>query len=802
MAILDPSLCYGGAQAPTAVYSADASREVFGGAAYRFPRWWDSSGNGRYFSGGGTDDTNPRVNTTIGPWSRRVIRFAPSGAYTPYMISNTAASSMLGASGAMISFALYLNTVTTNSATGNNNEGIICSNSTTEGLGIFARNNGGNIILYAGNSAGGYVFCNLSGVLQLQTWYHIILQHTANTLWLYAVSPDGVMSYTNVVSGATTSLAAALRLGVNGAAGGNKFSDCAIAGLRMWNSSAANVYKLWAYYQSAFGNLGDAQAQGADMGARRLYLMSDQPKRQELVSNSPKLALLDCDLGDDYGTANEPEYPTADGKGALDATWSRAEARIHGLRFNGDTLKVSLDGPVLKDRNVGYLEDNGASLAPSSWNDGRMFIQPGSTRRAFGRPSVKHLEREPDGLVALVPPDVEAYNRSGVLIEGAAYNHVLYSSAFAAGWTYVTDVAHGGSVARTATLGTGYELFAQEVSAYGVKFIHGAGAGKAEQSMVPSAAITTLTVNWVLSIDWEGTAAPSYRVTRAADGWYWNDSTGAYQAGAIDNLCAGDLQRNGGYRHQSKPITKAGAGNVTPIIVYPAAIADGATCMVTHVQAEEWYDVSINFAPIDASCASSRIPTTTVAVLRQDDAVALSAPAVGDAYLLESRGTMIVLFKPQWSSVSSAGYSFVFHSDFDAAPVVNNVFEMYAVVGAAKWRARGSGWDASLLESSAPATRNTWHVLAIRWSGADLEFGFSDQSVTVFMDGISGTTAPLCVLTRPSSPTLYCSGTGIISRRPVHAYIKRTEIIPRCLSDAEIAAISTSWIAHAVAEGW
>jgi hypothetical protein len=800
MAILDPALCYGGTQAPTGVYTADASREVFGAAAYRFPRWWDSSGNGRYFSGGGTDNTNPRVNTTIGPWSRCVIRFAPSAPYLPYMLSNTAASSMLGASGATISLMVYLNTVTTNSATANQNEGIIASNSTTEGVGLFVRNNAGNIILYAGNSSGGYAFCNLSGVLQLQTWYHVILQHTSNTLWLYAVTPDGAMSFTSVASGATTSLANALLLGVNGGAGGSKYSDCAIAGLRMWNTSLStpNIYKLWAYYQAAFGNLGDAQAQGADMGTRRLYLMSDQPKRQELVSNSPKLALLDCDLGDDYATANEPEYPSADGKGALDATWSRAEARIHGLRFNGDTLKMSMDGPDLDNRLVGYLEDNGASLAPNSWNDGRMIIVPGSTRRAFGRPSVKYIEREPDGLVAVVPPDVEAYNRSGVLIEGAAYNHVLYSSAFAAGWTYVTDAAHGGSVARTATLGTGYELFAQEVSAYGVKFIHGAGGAKAEQSMAPTAAITTLTVNWVLSLDWKGDAAPSYRVTRAADGWYWNDATAAYQAAAVTNLCAGDLQRNGGYRHQSKPITKAGAGNISLIIVYPAAIADSATCMVTHVQAEEWYEPGLPLL-YAANCATSRIPTSAVAVLRMNDVVQMSGADLSEMFNSEHL-TMLFLIKPLWTGadIDSGTYSPTLFQDIDVVTrtIYNSVF-FIEVAGVKTW----AGIAALFSDPASPTVRGQWMVIGLRANGAALELGLPIHTSSIFVNGIKGLDSAVVSAHALITPSLY-SKANATGQGDANAYIKRTEIIPRCLSDAEIAAISTSWIAHAVAEGW
>lgn len=801
MPILDPSLRPGGSSPPSAVYEADALCEV-GAGTYRLPYWWDSSGLNGYLYGGLTDNTNPRVNVSIGPWARRVVRFAAAAPYLPQMQTNGIGSTLFSTTGAFAICALYLNTVTTNSGTANANEGIWCSNSTSAGLGLWARNNGGNIILYAGNYAGGaWQFCGVSG-LALQTWYTVYIRHTGNMLYLDVISPAGVYFTEGLIaSGTTDSLAQRIVMGRNAQAVPS-YGDFAIAGFRTWNTAlnASLARKLVTYYSETYGNLGDCPEQARDTYARRLFLMADQPKHSTIIQDSDTLALLDLAPGDDIAAQNETDYPTADGKGSGDQSWSRAEVCVRGLTIDADRLKMSVQGLALRGRLAGYIEDNDADLAPSMWRSGPSVLLPGGTRRAFGRPSYKWLEREPDGLVDTVYPDVEAYNRSGLLIEGAARNHCLYSSAFAAtGWTYVTDAAHGGSVARTATAGTAYELFAQEVSAYGVKFIHGTGAGKAEQSMTPSAAIATLTANWVFSIDWKGTAAPSYRVTRAADGWYWNDTTGAYQAAAVTNLCAGDLQRNGGYRHQSKPITKAGAGNVTPTIVYPAAIADGAVCWVTHVQCEEWYDPE-STAILAASCATSRIPTTTAAVSRIGDKVCIS----GADYLSTACGTMLILFRPEWNSTDADAVMIrVFHHDFDAvAGQVHNALLYYHPLGI--WRFED--FTASdLAGTSAPAARNTWHVLAARWTGAAQELGITSPTRNVFMDGIKGSdsVAGGTAMTTPMQATLYSPAVYNVNLfRACDSYIKHTEIIPRCLSDAEIAAISSSWIAMANAKGW
>jgi hypothetical protein len=808
MSILDPKLDVGGTYPPTLVLSSEAVLAQLATVAYRLSTWYDSSGGTGYFSGGGTDNTDPNVDTTTAPYGRKCVAFSPSGAFKPYMLSSLNASVYSASSQFTLAMQLYVNSVTTNSATGNLNESPLCCSVANGGFGIFLRNIGGTtptIFLGVYNGTGWAYTAGFA--ITLQQWYTaIFVAGGTGTISTSLWTPSGTRQYQQTVStGGIASLAYKIVLGRNGQAA-PAYSDVRMAEVRMYNAYleantalSLQYYALAGYYLSMFGTRGDAVSQGQDSGGRRLFFLG--APREEPTISPASLEYLDLYLGDSLAVREDLTAPDPGGAGIADAVWQQREVRLDSWELDLDAMALTLHGQTLNRRLVGYYDDNGRpQVASNRWNEGSSIVLPGGTRRAFGRPSYKWVERCTDGRVARVAPDVEAITPWGKLYEGAAKNHVLHSAFDAAGtgWTLVTDAAHGGTLAATATLASGYDLFDQSVTLYALKFVHGAGGAKADQTATVAAAITTATQNLVVSIDWAITA-PSWRLSRT-DGKFWNDTSAppAWQAGSCVNLCAGTANALGIHRHQSTPITGS-ATNYTLTIVLPAATADGAVCWVEHVQLEERYDAWMS-AAISASCATSRIPTTTAAYLRMADTVALGVPVSGQQYLSTICGTMLFLFRPLWSDTDSEPTAIrSFHMDMDV--VGQNVRNaLWYWPSNAFWNFFDfAGGQARCLAASAHVTRNTWNVVALTWSSAAGENGTKSPTSTLYVNGVKGTVFGRGVST-PLIPQLYSPAILNVNYYGADSCIRRTLIMPRCLSDAEIAAISTSWIAQAVAE--
>ncbi len=815
MPALAPEIDVFGATPPSGVFLADALAEVNSGTAYRLPRWLDGSTNGFQFDGGGSDNTNPRVDLATPPYGHRCVGFAKASPYLPFMITpaGTTGASFWTAGAKTCVLMLYVNSCVTNAAVAAQNEGIISAAGPNQGWGLYARTNGGKYYLYLANYSAA-AWQSASVEIALQTWYCVAMFHNAaNQLRLYVWNLDGGQigvdgGAWSVNSAATDALNGRIVLGRNGLAT-PVYSDCRIAELRMWKTaltpSQGQLEQVAACCLSGWGTRGDPVEEGRHTGSLTLQLCG-KPAEIACVPPQSRVELLDHKLGDDIPIRSDRTAPDQSGIGMGDSPWQQRAMRVSRIEFDPKAKTIVLKGPTLRNRSTQYVLDFGRlDLPGSQWDPGCMRLAPSGVRTAYGRPSIAWLPRPSDGLVDRVAPHVLGLDSWGARIETCARNHPLNSSAALqnASWSRADDAAHGGSLTATATLETGCDLFTQDVTKYGWRVVHGSGAGKTDQTLSQTISTIVAGLDYVLSASW-ALVAPSLKVSRASDGWYWNDAAG-WQAASCVNLCGGTPNARGIARHQTKPIPMDGSA-VTVTVVWPAALPDAAVSWLLHVQLEDRYDVVTGTA-LSATHATSHIPTGAALVVRHPPSLSAycSSPFIdGD------HGTLLILFRPLWTdaALDAGGVRlFFFLQIADPTDYYANGVELYYASswgGAHEWRAQFSRGGllvgaATLPRSAAPVTRHTWHALALTWSGAAGEHGRAYVR-SIYVDGVRGTdlvdSAPLVL---PS--WLFIGGPAFASPSwPADADIRRFELLSECLSAEEVALRSAEAIAQATAE--
>ena len=230
-----------------------------------------------------------------------------------------------------------------------------------------------------------------------------------------------------------------------------------------------------------------------------------------------------------------------------------------------------------------------------------------------------------------------------------------------------------------------------------------------------------------------------WRLQRAVDSNYWNDSTGAWGAGSVDNplvLVATRSASNPDTRGYSKAIN-VGASNttLTLALVTPAGGTAGRLDRIYHVQLE------------DLAWATSRIVTTTTTYARALETQAVTNTS-GKRPLHTTCGTFLVQVVPEYTAADALAQGtdlYFLDMTYDAS----NWFRVYYDVSAGNllFEIRAAGTTTTATKAWSPV-RGTTYKLGARWTSSAGELDLTARTHSIFIDGVKGTDA-----TRAGEPT-------------------------------------------------
>jgi hypothetical protein len=428
------------------------------------------------------------------------------------------------------------------------------------------------------------------------------------------------------------------------------------------------------------------------------------------------LSFLDYDLGDDI-----PLEDAREGWGRK--PWERGRGRVVGMSVGpGASVGLELED-VLPQLTSFWLR--GEALAgidgASAVGDGVALIVPGSTV-SVSRASVDYVD-SPAGIdVQDAGPVVRIFancwpsERRGTLVQRERVNE-LDRSSFKSGLTGLTVTQGSGSVVIDQTVGE--QLFNDAIVTDGHALMT---AGAPHSAFASIQWPTTGNVGLgsdhaVISVDYRCSSAlpgdgPTWRLARSSDGWFFNDTTGAWQSGAVGNALTPSLTW---VRSKSKPVPVIAGGTREYTMV--VRLSAGGTALRTVRLAHSQLESSLDADHGSATWRSSRIVTDASGqIVREATTITLANDGSGAYVVPNSRGTMRWRVVTQWSSVdATTGDVFTLMSlRYDA----DNAWLLRYVVGTGMvFTARSGGTDVQAIVD-VPLVADTEYYVAARWTSS------------------------------------------------------------------------------------
>lgn len=490
------------------------------------------------------------------------------------------------------------------------------------------------------------------------------------------------------------------------------------------------------------------------------------------------LAMLDLELGDDLSVTH-PAGPNDSGEGWGATNWKR---RLHQLREES----IDLNSMTVTYRTRGRRQflctdwDTAVTARSSSQvEDGVARLTVGGTV-THTRASTSWVDDPGSRLITLRATNEKPYSYAGttgygeLLMESAATNYLVHSSA-ADGATSVAALTIAGISGTFAEESSPTQpLFEASVSNYAYKFTAGSPHGGDRRATWPATASILANTDVRFSIDYMNTGTVSadrltYRIQRASDSNYWNDSTGAWGAGATDNPLTLAATRT---RAWSKVIDVGGSN--TTLTVSLAMLSGGTAARVDrvyHVQLENLAWVTSHIVT-SASTYTRALQTYTV------------TNTSGKRPLNSTGGTWMCQIRPHYTAADAlaTGTDLYF---LDLTYDSNNWFRIYYDVSAGNllFEIRTSGTTTTASKAWSP-TRGTAYKLAARWTSEHGEFGLT-RTHDIYIDGVKGTSATRASDPARSTVSLYRWGDS--SGAAANGYVSRWLLTQVVYSDAEIA---------------
>lgn len=263
-----------------------------------------------------------------------------------------------------------------------------------------------------------------------------------------------------------------------------------------------------------------------------------------------------------------------------------------------------------------------------------------------------------------------------------------------------------------------------------------------------------------------------WRYVRNSDGFFWNDSTGAFQAGAIDNVAPLSTVQA---EFVSKRIATGGsASTFTLSWVKNSGGTAAFKSRIYHWQLEDNYWPT---PPIVTTAATYAREVQTYGV---EHLPSVDKPAFNNEF-----GTFLVECISGFDAADMdayGGFPALKHLEFDA----NNRWLLFYNSGTQTLDFLVEVAGATVAASIAWApVRGTRYRIGARWIGAAGELGETPYTISVFLDGVRGTDAVRAGDPVEADSVLYLGGDGI--GNAFNGTIRRIVSVQFPMTDAEIA---------------
>lgn len=586
------------------------------------------------------------------------------------------------------------------------------------------------------------------------------------------ISADGGTETTTALSGTRyASVTNDARMGQDG----GTYCDGWLAEVIIYSSSLSGGDKtlINAYLRDKFFSSAPGQnEQIRDTLSRRLWMLRRAPGILEV---EVPLALLDADILDRI--AVEAEFgpaPAAAGWGGK--KWQRRAFTIQRQEWNIGARTVKL---TLLDRRPldCLLWDTGCTdERNSSARQGGVARLRKGLGFTFSRQSNAWPVNPADSTaVTYCANNERAISQTGELLEEARTNECLRSS-FASGTTGLT-LAGTGTNGSAIAVDTADLFFDQATTPNSLKFTAGSPhAAELRATFPATASWATTPARVTIDHKTDNGEGLYWRLQRSGDSNYWNDSTGAWGAGSVDNACATSTSRNPSNRSISKSVTMDATSRTLTLSVFLQS--GGTASRVSHL-----YHVQIE----KGTYPSSRIVTDAAAVTRvktqlsHDVTTALKDydPALGGLWCQVT---------PNWSSseLGSTEDMYLYYMETNGGADHDALFyDASAGAWVFERKVGGSTYTAS---KTASVTRGTTYSIGCRWTGVEAELDLPAYTISVFVDGVKGTDATSAVPTFTSPETLY-RGSDSSFAKQANGQVREWRIFPYAPTDEEIARL-------------
>lgn len=611
----------------------------------------------------------------------------------------------------------------------------------------------------------------------LDSWHFAVKRQTYNSKISISLDGGAEVETTGIGAwGPTYPTNNVMYIGSDGAATAKGLF--AEGGIYSASLSDTHLKALQDYLRARYFAVTPAQnEQVRDVLSRRLWVRRRAPG---VLSVSAPLWMLDADILDRI--ALEAEYgPAPAGAGWRAKKWARRAFSIQRMGLSEDGDRVMLELLDRRPLDV-FLWDTGMTNEPAlilnaTRQSGVARLLKGNTVTFTRATRAWVLNPADDSAVIEIQQGERALTSLGEYLEEERTNELLRSS-FVSGTTGLTL---GGTGTNGSSIDTDPDdqFFNPEMGAESLKFTAGDPHSADLTCQFPATASIPANTKLRLSIDHKtDSGEPLHvRLTRGVDGYYWNDSTPGWQAGAVDNALPSQADRDPADRWISEEVDVGGsATTLTLTVLLPSGGTASRVSHLYHVQLEE------------GSHPTSRIVSDDEANTRDKSELSIDVPAAQKIFDPEL-GCFYCEVLTDWSS-SELGTSedrYVFWMTTNGGADHDCLFyDASAGAWVLERKVGGSTYQAT---KTATVTRDTLVKLAARWTGAEDELDLTAYTISIFVDGVKGTDDVAAAPTFDAGGETLYLGADSSHANQLNGARRETRVFPAALTDEELARL-------------
>ena len=458
--------------------------------------------------------------------------------------------------------------------------------------------------------------------------------------------------------------------------------------------------------------------------------------------------------------------------------WTRQYALCVGQRVNLNDLTMAIDWENQEPTHAAIWSTDVLPGAVADTLDGLAQFDMGSLH-AFARAQVAHIQQK-DERIATVEAGLPKMNHLGYLADESRTN-LVKNSNFQDGFDSIyTQTLNSGTIEND----TSVLFFSNEVSfPQSCHIVMGTDVTYQTQGSMSVTSTDEFRTVAIYHKDGAGAQVMSWRLQRASDSYYWDDTDEAWEVASVWNTLSNSTEIT---RDVSNPIIC----DVSTTWTLDFGVATGLQNDEVWVGQVDCTEGPYVVAPIITD------DSATVTMPEDDRTIVLDA--TGDAAVRQqwpaARGTVRMTLEIEnatarmqdgdyltlmYGQVGSSG------NDFDAMVLRKEAATNPQLLFGRK----RNGVAAVIAVKEVDLDRGDVVEVAARWTGAG-ELELEDYTLSVFVDGVKGTDTTSASHSTTEKYTEIHVGQAATALGYLRAmnYVRNWEVIPRALADEEMLA--------------